>query len=101
MEAIFLGLFRYVQIFKELQIKAIFIISDNSAAVQDLAKQRAGQKLAAEVKKIIKLYQQLKIQTQTQYIPGISNKITDALSRLSTFGENSVKKVIFIALCQA
>ncbi|KAA6363184.1 MAG: hypothetical protein EZS28_041290, partial [Streblomastix strix] len=69
-EAIYLGLFRYGQVFIELQIKAILIKSDSSTAVQGLAKQRAGQNLAAEVKKIVKLCQQLKIQTQTQYIPG-------------------------------
>ncbi|KAA6368038.1 MAG: hypothetical protein EZS28_036435 [Streblomastix strix] len=101
MEAIFLGLFRYGQVFKELQIKAILIKSDSSTAVQDLAKQRAGETLVAEVKKIVKLCQQLKKQTQTQHIPGISNKITDALSRLSTQGDYSVKIEIFIALCQA
>ncbi|KAA6399495.1 MAG: hypothetical protein EZS28_004974 [Streblomastix strix] len=42
----------------------------SSTAVQDLAKQRAGKILIAEVKKIVKLCQQLKIQTQTQHIPG-------------------------------
>ncbi|KAA6321102.1 MAG: hypothetical protein EZS28_054599, partial [Streblomastix strix] len=73
MEAIYLGLFRYGQVFKELQIKAILIKYDSSTAVQDLAKQRAGQTLVAEVKKIVKLCQQLRIQTQTQQIPGISN----------------------------
>ncbi|KAA6348218.1 MAG: hypothetical protein EZS28_051990, partial [Streblomastix strix] len=101
MEALYLGLFRYGQVFKELQIKAILIKSDSSTAVQDLAKQRAGETLVAEVKKIVKLCQQLRIQTQTQHIPGISNKITDALSRLSTQGDYSLKKEIFIALCQA
>ncbi|KAA6352890.1 MAG: hypothetical protein EZS28_051583 [Streblomastix strix] len=89
------------KVFKELQIKAILIKSDSSTAVQDLTKQRAGQTLVAEVKKIVKLCQLLKIQTQTQHIPGVSNKITDALSRLSTQGDYSVKKEIFIALCQA
>ncbi|KAA6404284.1 MAG: hypothetical protein EZS28_000193 [Streblomastix strix] len=101
MEAIFLGLFRYGQVFKELQINAILFKSDSSTAVQDLAKQRAGETLVAVVKKIVKLYQQLKIQTQTQHIPGISNKVTDALSRLSTQGDYSLKKEIFIALYQA
>ncbi|KAA6394108.1 MAG: putative Transposon Ty3-I Gag-Pol polyprotein [Streblomastix strix] len=100
MEAIFLRLFRYGQVFKELQIKAILIKSDSSTAAQDLAKQRAGQTLVAEVKKIVRLCQHLRIQTQTQHIPGISNRITDALSRLSTQGDYSVKKEIFIALCQ-
>ncbi|KAA6361349.1 MAG: hypothetical protein EZS28_043124, partial [Streblomastix strix] len=98
---IFLGLFRYGQIFKELQIKAILIKSDSSTAVQDLAKYRAGQTLVAEVKKIVKLCQQQRIQIQTQRIPGMSNKITDALSRLSTQGDYQVKKEILIALCQA
>ncbi|KAA6370438.1 MAG: hypothetical protein EZS28_034033 [Streblomastix strix] len=101
MEAIFLDLFRYGQVFKELQIKVILIKSDSSTAVQDLAKQRAGQTLAAEVKKIVRLCQQLRIQIQTQHIPGVSNKITDALSRQSTQGDYSVKKEIFRALCQA
>ncbi|KAA6376138.1 MAG: putative Transposon Ty3-I Gag-Pol polyprotein [Streblomastix strix] len=101
MEAIFLGLFRYEQVFKELQIKAILIRSDSSTAVQDLAKQRAGQTLVAEVKKIVSLCQQLRIQIQTQHIPGVSNKITDALSRLNTQGDYSVKIEIFKALCQA
>ncbi|KAA6367908.1 MAG: hypothetical protein EZS28_036566 [Streblomastix strix] len=101
MEAIFLGLFRYGQVFKELQIKAILIKSDSSTAVQDLAKQRAGQILVAEVKKIVRLCQQLRIQIQTQHIPRVSNKITDALSRLSTQGDYSVKNEIFRALCQA
>ncbi|KAA6308868.1 MAG: hypothetical protein EZS28_056612, partial [Streblomastix strix] len=87
--------------FKELQIKAILIKSDSSTAVQDLAKQRAGETLVAEVKKIIKLCQQLKMQTQTHYILGISNKITDELSKLSTLGDYSVKKKLFITLCQA
>ncbi|KAA6379279.1 MAG: hypothetical protein EZS28_025194 [Streblomastix strix] len=100
-EAIYLGLLLYGQVFKELQIKAILIKSDSSTAVQDLAKQRAVQTLVAEVKKIVKLCQQLRIQTQTQHIPGISKKITDALSRLCTQGDYSVKKEIFIALCQA
>ncbi|KAA6368915.1 MAG: hypothetical protein EZS28_035557 [Streblomastix strix] len=45
--------------------------------------------------------QQLKIQTQTQHIPGISNKITDTLSRLCTQGDYTVKKDILIVLCQA
>ncbi|KAA6382217.1 MAG: hypothetical protein EZS28_022260 [Streblomastix strix] len=54
-EAIFLGLFRYGQVFKELQIKAILIKSDSSTAVQDLAKHRAEQTLVAEVKKIVKI----------------------------------------------
>ncbi|KAA6327672.1 MAG: hypothetical protein EZS28_053798, partial [Streblomastix strix] len=101
MEAIFLSLFRYGQVFKELQIKAILIKSDSSTAVSDLAKQREGQTLVAEVKKIVCQCQKLRIQIQTQYIPGVSNKITDAFSRLSTQGDYSVKKEIFIALCQA
>ncbi|KAA6375751.1 MAG: hypothetical protein EZS28_028722 [Streblomastix strix] len=100
-EAIYLGLFCYEQVFKELQIKAILIKSDSSTAIRDLAKQRAGQTLVAEVKKIVKLNQQLKIQTQTQHIPGISNKITQTLCRLSTQADYSIKKEIFIALCQA
>ncbi|KAA6377973.1 MAG: hypothetical protein EZS28_026498 [Streblomastix strix] len=100
MEAIFLGLFRYRQVFKELQIKAILIKSDSSTAVQDLVKQRAGQTLVAEVKKIVKLCQQLKIQTQTQHIPGISNKITDSLSSLSSQRDYLVKKEKFKNLCK-
>ncbi|KAA6397539.1 MAG: hypothetical protein EZS28_006931 [Streblomastix strix] len=100
MEAIYLGLFCFGQIFKVLQIKAILIRSDSSTAVQYLAKQSAGQTLVAEVKKIVKLCQQLRILIQTQHIPGISNKITDALSRLSTQGDYTVKKEIFRALCQ-
>ncbi|KAA6402780.1 MAG: hypothetical protein EZS28_001690 [Streblomastix strix] len=40
MEAIFFGLFRYRQVFKELQIKAILIRSDSSTAVQDFGKQK-------------------------------------------------------------
>ncbi|KAA6396259.1 MAG: hypothetical protein EZS28_008213 [Streblomastix strix] len=60
MEAIYLGLFRYGQVFKELQIKAILIKSDSSTAIQDLSKQRADQTVIAEVKKIIMLFQQLK-----------------------------------------
>ncbi|KAA6359252.1 MAG: hypothetical protein EZS28_045222, partial [Streblomastix strix] len=43
----------------------------------------------------------MRTQRQTQHIPGVSNKIIDALSRLSTQGDYSVKKEIFIALCQA
>ncbi|KAA6368864.1 MAG: hypothetical protein EZS28_035610 [Streblomastix strix] len=101
MEAIFLGLYRYGGILKDLHIKAILIKSDRSTAVQDLAKWRSGESLVAKVKKIDGLCQQLKIQTQTQYIPGILNKITNALNRLNTVGDYSVKKVIFQALCQA
>ncbi|KAA6401377.1 MAG: hypothetical protein EZS28_003100, partial [Streblomastix strix] len=101
MEAIYLGLFRYGQIFRELQIEAILIKSDNSTTVLYLVKQRAGQTLIAKVKKIVKLCQQLRIHTQTQHSPGKSNNITDALSRLSTQGDYSVKIEIFIALCQA
>ncbi|KAA6400177.1 MAG: hypothetical protein EZS28_004295 [Streblomastix strix] len=101
MEAIFLGLFRYGQAFKELQIKAILIKSDSSTTIQDLAKQIADQSLVTEVKKIVKLCQQLRIQTEIQHIQGVSNKITDTLSRLSTQGEYSIKKKIFTALCQA
>ncbi|KAA6393552.1 MAG: hypothetical protein EZS28_010928 [Streblomastix strix] len=86
---------------QELQIKAIIIKSDSSTAVQNLAKQRAGQTLSAEVMKIVKQRQQLKIQKQTQYIPGVSNKITHSLSRLSTQGDYSVKKEIVRAPCQA
>ncbi|KAA6402570.1 MAG: hypothetical protein EZS28_001900 [Streblomastix strix] len=51
--------------------------------------------------KIVKLCQQLRIQAQIQLIPEVSHKITDALSRLSTQGDYSVKKEIFIALYQA
>ncbi|KAA6385092.1 MAG: hypothetical protein EZS28_019379, partial [Streblomastix strix] len=98
MATIYLQLFRYQQIFKELQIKAILIKSDSSTAVQDLAKQRAGQSLVAEAKKIIKLCQQLKIQTQTQHIPGISIKITNARSRLSAQGYYSVERDIHILM---
>ncbi|KAA6398791.1 MAG: hypothetical protein EZS28_005678 [Streblomastix strix] len=101
MEAIYLGLFRYGQIFKELQIKAILIKSESFIAVSDLAKQSAGQTLLAEVKKIVKLCQQLRIQTRTQHIPGVSIKVTKALSRLCTQGDYSVKKEIFTAQCQA
>ncbi|KAA6392136.1 MAG: hypothetical protein EZS28_012338 [Streblomastix strix] len=79
MEAIYLGLFRYGKLFREQQIKAILIKLDSSIAIQDLSKQRAEQTLVAEVKKIVKLCQQLRIQTQIQQIPGISNKVTDAL----------------------
>ncbi|KAA6395263.1 MAG: hypothetical protein EZS28_009208 [Streblomastix strix] len=86
---------------EELQIKAIVIKSDSSTAVQDLAKQRAGYTLVAEVKKIVKLFQHLKIQTQTRHIPRISKNITCALSRLSIQGDYQVNKEIFIALCQA
>ncbi|KAA6402487.1 MAG: hypothetical protein EZS28_001984 [Streblomastix strix] len=100
MEAIFLGLFRYGQVFKELQIKAILIKSNCSTAVQDLAKQKAGETLVAEVKKIVKLCQQLRIQIQTQHIPGISNKMADASIRLSTQADYSVKKEVFISQCQ-
>ncbi|KAA6369411.1 MAG: hypothetical protein EZS28_035064 [Streblomastix strix] len=85
---------------KELQIKAILIKEDSSAAVQDLAKQRAGQTQVAEEKKIVKLCQQLNKQTWTQHIPGILNMITDTLSRLSTQGDYSAKREIFTSLCQ-
>ncbi|KAA6380713.1 MAG: putative Transposon Ty3-I Gag-Pol polyprotein [Streblomastix strix] len=101
MEAIFLGLFRYRQVFKELQMKAIPIRKDSSTADQDFAKQKAGQTPVADVKQIVKLCQQLRIQIQIQHIPGISNKITDTLSKLSTQGDYSLKKEIFIDLCQA
>ncbi|KAA6398495.1 MAG: hypothetical protein EZS28_005985 [Streblomastix strix] len=94
MENIYLGLFRYGQIFKEQQIKAIIITSGSSTEIYDFAKQRTGQTLLVEVKIIVKLCQQLRIQTQIQHIPGVSNKITDALSRLSTQGDYSLKKRI-------
>ncbi|KAA6400555.1 MAG: hypothetical protein EZS28_003918 [Streblomastix strix] len=57
MEAIFLDIYHYRQTFGELQIKAILIISDSSTAVQDITKQRAGETLVAEVKKIVKQQQ--------------------------------------------
>ncbi|KAA6343739.1 MAG: hypothetical protein EZS28_052285, partial [Streblomastix strix] len=101
MEAIYLGPLRYGQIFKGLLIKAILIKSNSSTAIQDLAKQGAGQILVVEMKKIVKLYHQLRIQTQNQHIPGVSNKITDALSSLSTQGYYSVKKEIFRVPFQA
>ncbi|KAA6392372.1 MAG: hypothetical protein EZS28_012099 [Streblomastix strix] len=65
-EAIYLGLFHYGQIFKELQIKAILIKSDSSTAIYYLAKQRAGYTLVAKVKNkgICSLrYQRLDYQT--------------------------------------
>ncbi|KAA6352848.1 MAG: hypothetical protein EZS28_051625, partial [Streblomastix strix] len=98
MEAIFLGLFRYGYVFKELQIKAILIKSDSSTAVLNLAKQRAGQALVVEVKKKLKQCHQLSIQTQTQHTPEVSNKIIDALNRLNAQGHYSVKKEVFRAL---
>ncbi|KAA6362324.1 MAG: hypothetical protein EZS28_042147, partial [Streblomastix strix] len=55
MEAIYLGLFRQGQVFKEMQIKAILIKLDSSTAIQDLGKKRAVQTLVAKVKKIVKL----------------------------------------------
>ncbi|KAA6381771.1 MAG: hypothetical protein EZS28_022701 [Streblomastix strix] len=100
-KAIFLSLYRYGQVFKELQIIAILFKQNSSTAVYDLAKQRAGETVLVGAKKTAILCQKLKIQIQTQHIPGVSNKITDALSRLSTQGDYSVKKQIFIALCQA
>ncbi|KAA6372293.1 MAG: hypothetical protein EZS28_032180 [Streblomastix strix] len=100
-QAIFQDLFGYGQIFKELQIKANLIKSDSSTAIQDLAKQRAGYTLVAEVKKIAKLCQQLRKQTQNQHIPGVSNRTIDALSRLSTDGDYSEKRERFTDLCQA
>ncbi|KAA6361947.1 MAG: hypothetical protein EZS28_042526, partial [Streblomastix strix] len=100
METIYLGPLRSGQIFKELLIKAILINSDSSTSVQDLAKQRVGQILEAEMKKIVKLCHQLRMQTHTQHIPGEQNNIADALSSLSTQGDYSVKKEIFKALCQ-
>ncbi|KAA6355072.1 MAG: hypothetical protein EZS28_049401 [Streblomastix strix] len=87
MEAIFLGLFRYGQVFKELQIKAILIRSDSSTAVQDLAKQRAGQTLVAEVKKIVRLCQQLRIRNF------LNKQILNHLQRL-----NDSMQIIYLLL---
>ncbi|KAA6364689.1 MAG: putative Transposon Ty3-I Gag-Pol polyprotein [Streblomastix strix] len=100
MEAIFQGPYRYATIFKELQLKTILIRSDSSTAVQDLAKQRAGKTLQAGVKKIIKLFQQLEIEIVTQHIPGIVNRITDALSRMNTKGEYMINIIAFMIHCQ-
>ncbi|KAA6359907.1 MAG: hypothetical protein EZS28_044565, partial [Streblomastix strix] len=84
-----------------LHFKAILIRSDSSTAINDIVKQIDGETLVAEVKKIVKQCQQLILQTQTQHIPGISNKITDVQSRLSTQGDYSVKQEIFRTLWQA
>ncbi|KAA6374273.1 MAG: hypothetical protein EZS28_030199 [Streblomastix strix] len=77
MEAIYLGLFCYGSIFKELQIKAILIKSDSSTVAQDLAKQRADSTYTRNLKQ--------------------DNR---CISRLSTKGDYQIKKEIFIALCQ-
>ncbi|KAA6384813.1 MAG: hypothetical protein EZS28_019662 [Streblomastix strix] len=95
MEAIFLYLYRNEGILKQLQIKMILNKSDSSTAVQDISKQRAGELLVGKVKKIVILCQQLKIQIQTQHVQGKSNNIANALCRLSTQGDYSVKKEIF------
>ncbi|KAA6377733.1 MAG: hypothetical protein EZS28_026741, partial [Streblomastix strix] len=99
-EAIYLGLFHYGQVFKELHFKAILIRSDSSIKINGIAKQRDGETLAAEVKKIVMQCQQLILLTQIQHIPGISNEITDVQSRLFTQGDYSVKQEIFRTLWQ-
>ncbi|KAA6364196.1 MAG: hypothetical protein EZS28_040277, partial [Streblomastix strix] len=76
-----------------------FIRSHSSTIVQDITEWRSGATLVAEVKKIVKLRQQLRIQRQTQNNPEFSNKITDALSRQSTQGDYSANKEIFRILC--
>ncbi|KAA6396710.1 MAG: hypothetical protein EZS28_007763 [Streblomastix strix] len=43
----------------------------------------------------------MRIQIQTQHIPGVSNKRTDVQNRLSTQGDYQVKKEILSALCQS
>ncbi|KAA6377847.1 MAG: hypothetical protein EZS28_026628 [Streblomastix strix] len=98
MDAIYQSQFRYKQIFKETQIKAIFIFSESSTAVQDLATKRAGQALVVEVKKKLKQCHQLRIQTQTQHTPEVSNKIIDALNRVNAQGHYLVKKEVFRTL---
>ncbi|KAA6399045.1 MAG: putative Transposon Ty3-G Gag-Pol polyprotein [Streblomastix strix] len=101
MDAIYLGLFRYGKNFKDLQINAILNKSSCSIAIQDIVKQRTGEALAAKVKKIVKLCQQLKIQIQTHRFLEVSNMKTNTLSRLSTQGYYSAKKEKFKDLCRA
>ncbi|KAA6373127.1 MAG: hypothetical protein EZS28_031349 [Streblomastix strix] len=101
MEAIFLGQFCNRRILNELQDKAIIYKPKSSTAEQDIVKQKTAESLVAEVKKIVRLYQLQKIQTQIQHILGISTKIAYELRRLSTAGDYSVRKEIFQALCQA
>ncbi|KAA6373958.1 MAG: hypothetical protein EZS28_030514, partial [Streblomastix strix] len=71
-------------------------------SVMDKSLKSSRLKLSSQYQTALSQYkiQQNKEQTQTRSIPGIYNKIVDALSKLITKGDYSVKKEIFIALCQ-
>ncbi|KAA6384034.1 MAG: hypothetical protein EZS28_020443 [Streblomastix strix] len=72
--------------------------NNSTDSERNITTKNAGQALVVEVKKKLKQCHLLRIQTQTQHTPEVSNKIIDALNRLNAQGYYSVKKEVFRAL---
>ncbi|KAA6361764.1 MAG: hypothetical protein EZS28_042711 [Streblomastix strix] len=82
-KAITQGLRNFTKTLKNSRVQSLAIRSDNSTVVFDISKWRAQITLLKEIKQLHQPIEKLRIQIQITYLPGVKNKIADALSRLS------------------
>ncbi|KAA6365666.1 MAG: putative reverse transcriptase, partial [Streblomastix strix] len=66
-KAIYYGLLRFEQVFKNMQDQAILIRSDNTTAVYDIGKWKAKESMIERIKQIFYLVKRLKLQITTTH----------------------------------
>ncbi|KAA6358788.1 MAG: putative Transposon Tf2-6 polyprotein, partial [Streblomastix strix] len=98
-KAITQGLRSFTKTLKNLRVQSIAIRSDNRTAVFDIRKWRASTSLIKEIKQVHQTLEKLGIQIQITHLPGVTNEIADALSRLSRAGDYKLKEKIFQQTC--
>jgi hypothetical protein len=77
-------------------IRAMTIRSDNAATVCNLQRQGAGVALLEMTRQIFKVLTQLDIRIRVMHLPGLENTLADALSRMDSAGDYSLKQEYFL-----
>jgi hypothetical protein len=93
--AVLRSLLCFRKTFKDLQIKALTIRSDNAATVCNLQRQGAGIALLELTRDIFSLLTELDIRISVVHLPGKENKKVDALSRMEVSGDYCLKLEAF------
>ncbi|KAA6395825.1 MAG: putative Transposon Ty3-I Gag-Pol polyprotein [Streblomastix strix] len=92
--AIYLALCRSEKDHKNFKITNLRIQSDNSAAVFNLNHGAAAPVRASLVNKIMEKLESMEMIFTAFHIPGKSNQVADALSRLSTSGDYEIRQEV-------
>jgi ribonuclease HI len=98
--AVIMAIKRYAIYFSLSQVQHVRIHSDNSSVVFNIQRKAASRNLYPSLRHLLNLCARLGLQITSEHIAGERNGIADSLSRLSRSGDYSLKKEVFLQMCQ-